>query len=127
MKSIVIDTNAFLRLLLNDIPKQADQVEQLIRQARKGQIRIIVPQIILFEIDFILRKYYNFKKQEIIEKLKALLAASYFVIESRDIFQKALFFYYENNISFVDCFLLSKAEQEEAELFTFDKNLNKLN
>lgn len=125
MKSIVIDTNAFLRLLLNDIPKQADQVKQIILQAKKEQVKIIVAQIVLFEIDFILRKYYNFEKKEIIDKLKSLLSAPYFVIESRDIFQQALILYKEDNVSFVDCFLLSKAEREEAELFTFDQKLKK--
>lgn len=123
MRSIIIDTNGFLRALLNDIPEQAEKIKQLIKQAKKGQITIIVPQIVLFEIDFALEKYYKQNKQEVIEKLKSLLSASYFVIESRDIFQKALLFYSENNISFVDCFLLARAKLEEAELFTFDQEL----
>lgn len=126
MKPVVIDTNALLRLLLNDIPKQADRVENLIHQAKKEKIRIIVPQIVLFEIDFILRKYYDFEKQEVIDKLKSLLSASYFVVESRNIFQNALNLYTENNISFSDCFLVSKAEAEKANLFTFDQKLKKL-
>ena len=126
MKSVVIDTNVFLRLLLNDISEQADQVERLIRQAKKEQVKIIVVQIVLFEIDFILNKYYNFEKQEVIEKLKSLLSASYFMIESRDIFQQTLMLYKDNNVSFVDCFLLAKAKIEKAELFTFDKKLQKV-
>lgn len=126
MKSVVVDTNAFLRLLLNDVPQQASQVKHLIRQAKKEQVRIIIPQIVLFEIDFILRKYYNFEKQEVIEKLKSLLSASYFIIEAVNTFQNALSLYEENNVSFVDCFLISKAEAEEAYLFTFDQKLKKL-
>lgn len=126
MKSVVIDTNGFLRILLNDIPKQTEQVKRIILQAKKEQVKIVVPQIILFEIDFILRKYYKFEKKEIIDKLKSLLSASYFVVESRDIFQAALLSYKENNISFVDCFLLSFAREREADIFTFDKNLSKL-
>lgn len=126
MKAVVIDTNAFLRLLLNDIPQQADRVEHLIRQAKRKEVRIIVLQIVLFEIDFVLRKYYNFEKQEVIDKLKSLLSASYFVIESINVFQNALILYKENNISFADCFLVSKAEVEGADLFTFDQKLKKL-
>lgn len=125
MKSVIIDTNTFLRLLLNNIPKQADQVERLIRQAIKTQVKIIVPQIVLFEIDFILIKYYTFEKQEVIEKLKSLLSAPYFVIESREVFQQALILYKDNNMSFVDCFILAKVKIEDIELFTFDKKLQK--
>ncbi len=126
MKSVIIDTNGFLRILLNDIPKQAEQVKRIILQAKKEQVKIIVPQIILFEIDFILRKYYNFEKKEIIDKLKSLISVSYFVVESRDIFQKAILFYVENNVSFVDSFLLSYSERVNAKLFTFDQKLKKL-
>lgn len=126
MKSFVIDTNAFLRLLLDDIPKQADVVKKLIKQAKKEQVRIIVPQIVVFEIDFILRKYYGFEKQEVIDKLKPLLSASYFVIESMGIFQNALILYKENNVSLADCFLIAKAQVEEADLFTFDQKLKRL-
>lgn len=125
MKAVIVDTNAFLRLLLNDIPLQADRVEHLIHQAKKEEVRIIVPQIIIFEIDFILRKYYKFEKQEVIEKLKSLLSASYFAIDSVSIFQDALTLYKKSNISFVDCFLISKAEAEDADLFTFDQQLKK--
>ena len=46
MKSVIIDTNGFLRLLLDDIPHQADQVEELIKKAKKGHIKIIVPVIL---------------------------------------------------------------------------------
>lgn len=126
MKSVVVDTNVFLRLLLNDVPQQANQVKYIIRQAKKEEIKIIVPQIVIFEIDFVLRGYYNFEKQEIIERLKALLSASYFVIESVNIFQNALTLYKENSVSFTDCFLVAKAEAEEADLFTFDQKLKKL-
>ena len=126
MKAVVVDTNAFLRLLLDDFPKQADLVKGLINQAKKEQIRIIIPQIVIFEIDFILRKYYSFEKQEVINKLKSLLSASYFEVESISVFRNALILYKENNVSFADCFLLAKAEAEEADLFTFDKKLKKL-
>ena len=125
MNSVIIDTNGFLRLFLNDIPNQADQVEECIKKAKKEHIKIIVPVIILFEINFILSKYYNIEKKEIIEKLKSLISAPYFLIESRDVFSKALVIYENTNISFVDAFLLSKGEIEKAEIFTFDKKLKK--
>lgn len=126
MKAVILDTNGFLRLLLNDIPEQADKVERLIKKAKEEKITILVPQIILFEIHFILQKYYLFETEDIVEKLKSLVAAPYFQIESKDIFSKALLVYERNNISFVDSFLLAKAQLENAELFTFDKDLMEL-
>lgn len=126
MKSVILDTNCFLRLILYDLPSQADQVKDLIKKAKKEQIQILVPQIILFEIDYILQKYYLFRKEEIIERLKSLVSSSYFTIESKETFRIALFLYEKENISLVDCFLLSKAKEENADLFTFDKKLKNL-
>ncbi len=126
MNVVILDTNGFLRLLLNDIPKQADQVEQLIEKAKKEQVKIIVPQIVLFEINFILERYYNLEKEEIIDKLKSLLSASYFAIESKEVFRNALVLYERHTVSFTDCFLLAFAKVENAELFTFDQQLLKL-
>ncbi len=126
MSTVIIDTNGFLRLLLNDIPLQADKVEQFIEQAKKDQVKITVPQIILFEIEFTLRKYYKAQKSDIIEKLNSLLSASYFTIESKELFRTALALYESNRVSFVDCFLLAQAQAESAELFTFDKKLSSL-
>lgn len=126
MNSTIIDTNGFLRLLLNDIPEQADQVAKFIQQANDKNIKIIVPQIILFEIDFTLSKYYHIGKKEIIEKLKSLVSTPYFSIESKDVFSRALITYENYNISFVDAFLLSKSEIERSGFFTFDQQLQKL-
>ncbi|HSW88323.1 MAG TPA: PIN domain-containing protein [Candidatus Saccharimonadales bacterium] len=126
MKSFIIDTNGFLRLLLNDIPIQADKVEDLIRKAKAGHISIIIPDIVLFEIDFVLEKYYLLTKDDVIEKLQSLVSAPYFTVTSRDVFLKALLFYKYNAVSFVDCFLAANAQLENMELFTFDQKLQKL-
>ena len=123
MKLVIVDTNVLLRFLLNDIPSQKKACEQLLKKAKNNEIELHVIQAVIFEIDFILRKYYLYEKGVIIQQLKSLVSARYIDIESRDIFGKALSIYEKRNISFVDSFLLSKAEIEKAEIFTFDKKL----
>ena len=127
MKQIVVDTNAFLRFLLNDIPEQKRTFEKLLQEAADSRVRLVVAQIVIFEIDFILEKYYQFEKDVVIDKLKTLVSVHYLDIESREIFVGALMLYEVEDISFVDCFLAVKAKSEGKELFTFDKKLRKLN
>jgi len=122
-KKVIVDTNAFLRFLLNDIPEHKKEFERLLQKAKKSHIELVVPQIIIFEIHFILDSYYHFSKEEVIEKLKSLLAANYLFVESREVFDKALTLYSTQTLSLADCFLLATAEIEHAELFTFDKKL----
>lgn len=126
MRKIIIDTNGFLRLFLNDIPGQANKIESLLVQAKKGTVHIYIPQIIVFEIYFALTKYYKTTKEDGIDKLKSLVSADYIEVESKDIFISALTLYSSASVSFVDCFLLAKTQAEQAELFTFDRKLKRV-
>lgn len=126
MRRVIIDTNGFLRLLLDDIPEQANEIESLLKRAKKNEIEIFLPQIIVFEIVFALEKYYRLNKEEVLEKVESLVSIGYVQVESRETFVKSVDLYKSNAISFVDCFLLNIVETQNAELFTFDKKLKKL-
>lgn len=125
MKKIILDANGILRFFLDDIPKQADQVESLFKQAKRDEIKLMIPQIVVFEVNFALEKYYHFEKNSIIDKLKSLLSTDYLQVESKEVFLAALTLYSTFNASFVDCFLLSLAQIKEGDLFTFDQKLKK--
>ena len=126
MKRIIIDTNGFLRLLLDDIPEQANQVEAVLKRANNGELEVFLPQIIVFEVVFALEKYYRLEKEEVIEKVESLVSIGYIKVESKEVFIQSLDLYKRSNISLVDCFLLSTARGENMELFTFDEKLKKL-
>ena len=126
MRPLIIDTNGLLRFLLNDIPEQADLIEKAIRKAEKDRRVVLIPQIVIFEISFILKSFYKLEKQAIIDKIHSILSVDILNIESKNLFLETLTLYEKNNVGFVDCFLLIKAEADGAELFTFDEKLKKL-
>lgn len=127
MKVYVLDTNALVRFLLLDNPLQAREVEKLFIQAKNGKVRLVVPQIVIFEVFFTLGKFYNFSKEDIIEKTSPLITSLYLEIQNREIFIKALAFVKEyRNLSFADCFVMVWAKEISANLFTFDKKLAKI-
>ncbi|NTU46093.1 type II toxin-antitoxin system VapC family toxin [Candidatus Roizmanbacteria bacterium] len=123
MKKIIIDTNVILRFLLNDVPEQKIICETLFKKAKNSECIIIIPQIVIFELHFILDKYYHINKEKIVETIKSLISTPYIEVESREVFLSTLTLYETASTSFVDCFLLNNAETQEAELFTFDKKL----
>lgn len=126
MRSLIVDTNVFLRFILNDIPDQKKQFGKILQEAKKSEVTVIVPQIIIFEIDFALEKLYGFSKEEVVDKLQVIVDMPYFQVQDRDALRSALIIYLQKNLSLVDCFLSVKAKEEGGELFTFDKNLQKL-
>lgn len=126
MKLLVADTNLFLRFLLKDIPGQFREAREILTQARQKKLEIIIPQIVIFEIEFGLSKYYGLVKREVIEKLRVILSSKDLKIQNRGIFMNALKLFERYNISFVDCFLKAYGEEIKGEVFTFDKNFKKL-
>ena len=126
MKLVVADTNAFLRFLLDDIPEQVKKFEKILKQAQKSEITLVVPQIIIFELNFILSKYYLFEKQNVIEKLQSIIKTPYFKIQDIEIFREAMNLYSKSEVSLADCFIYYCSQAWKADLFTFDKNLEKI-
>lgn len=126
MKLVVADTNAFLRFLLDDIPQQVKKFEKILKQAKKSEIILIVPQIIIFELNFTLSKYYLFPKQDIVSKLQLIIRTPYFKIQDIEIFREAIQLYSKSNLSLADCFIYYCSQAWKADLFTFDQKLAKL-
>lgn len=126
MKQIILDTNILLRFLLRDIENQYQIAEKLFFKAKSENITLIVPQIVIFEIVFNLDKFYKFDKKTIIEKIKGLLSVGSLEIQDREVFILAISIFAQSSLDLVDCFIIAKAELLQADIFTFDKNLNKL-
>ena len=126
MKKILVDTNAILRFLLNDVPTQRKRTEELFKKAAKKKVTVILPEIVVFEILFTLDKYYGYSKEQIIKIIEPLVATAYLRVESRRTFLGALKIFRMQNIEFVDCFLAIKSIEANGDLFTFDQKLLKL-
>ena len=76
-------------------------------------------------MNYTLLKYYHFKKDEIIKALNSMVSVSYFEVESKEIFIRALKMYKDTSMDLTDCFLITKREIENIEIFSFDKKLQK--
>lgn len=126
MKKLVVDTNILLRFLLQDVPDQADEAEALLLSARNGEVKLVIPQIVIFEIVFRLLNIEKYKKAVVIDKLQTILATPYVVVQDRETFNVAIRLFANSNIEFVDCFLISYAQVIGGDVATFDQTLKRL-
>lgn len=123
---IFIDTNYFLRFLLEDNLQQQQKVKQLFKKAITKKIKLFTSTIVIFEIFWVLSSFYKKNKQEVIRVLDKILALTFIELEERQIIQKALNIYSEKNLDFEDCYNLSFAKNSNAKkIATFDKKLEK--
>ena len=119
---VFADTNLFLRYLTNDLPAQADAVEQLLHRASAGDIVLVVNTLVMAEIVWTLESYYGLTRDSIKDKLLAILNTPGIEVAERDLLLQAIFWYADRNIDFVDAFNAAWAlDQGVTVTCTFDR------
>ncbi|MBI2020232.1 PIN domain-containing protein [Candidatus Daviesbacteria bacterium] len=123
---IFVDTNYFLRYLLQDDPRQYNVAKQLFVDAASGQKQLITSTIVLFEIFWVLKSYYNMEKALIIVTIRNILKLQFITLDDRSILEKALGYFAKTNLSLEDCYNIAYAKSKVAKVFkTFDVKLEK--
>lgn len=125
MTSYFADTNIFLRFVLKDVPSQAQTAEKYFKHAKQREMRLIFMSETIVEIEYILRTVYKQTRIQISQYLSSLFAAPYIEVRNVENLQKALAIYQHSTIEFIDLLLYFTAQNENAEVLTFDKQLKK--
>ena len=113
---IYADANCLLRFILNDNQEMADYTENLLNTQE-----VYLLHEVLCEMVYVLSGVYQTKRKDINNKLSALL--DFVTISDSDVMKKALQFYEETTLDFVDCILLSYFKTNSIQIATFDKKL----
>jgi predicted nucleic-acid-binding protein len=119
---VFADTNLFLRYLTNDIPAQADAVEQLIRRASAGEIVLVINSLVIAEIVWTLESYYGLTRDSVKDKILAILNTPGIEAAEGDLLLQAIFWYADKNIDFIDAFNAAWMLTQGLETtYTFDR------
>lgn len=116
-----LDTDALLRLLLNDIPQQHQAVKSLLTAADK---QFAVADTAMIELVFVLERHYELTRHQVNEAIVGLMQLKE-INCNRTLFENALITYTNHaTLSFEDCCLSTYAKLNDAEpLWTFNKKL----
>ena len=116
------DTNLFLRYLTNDIPRDADAVERLMRQAVAGELILVTNALVLAEIVWTLESFYHLPRPDIKQRVLAILNTPGLEVVDGDLALQAVVWYAERNVDFIDAFNAAwmRAQKLEA-IYTFDR------
>lgn len=116
MSKNLLDTNLIIRFLVNDNPQKVSRIEKLLID--KNNTNILLDTIVA-EIIWVLGSYYSLKKSEVIEKIRALIHVD--TIDCNAVLiNKALSVWEENNISYIDSYLVAVANLGNITLFSYD-------
>ena len=122
-----VDTNVFLRFLVNDDPAKADSCEALFRNALAGDEALCTSDMVIAEIIWVLESYYELKKTDIRESVEKILNTRNLQCPNREIIISALSIYVEKNIDFIDAFNAFMLKRDEInEIYSYDKHFDRV-
>jgi predicted nucleic acid-binding protein len=99
-----VDTNLFLRYLTNDVPEQADAVEELLHKAANGEVTLLTNSLVIAEIVWTLESFYRLERTDIKEKVVAILNTPGLKVVDADLVLQAITGYVEKNVDFIDAY-----------------------
>lgn len=121
-ETIFADTNLFLRYLTNDVPEQADAVEQLLQRAAAGEVNLVANNLVMAEIIWTLESFYQLTRNDIQEKIMAILNTPGLEIIEGDLVWQAIIWYAEQNVDFIDAYNAAwLLAQGMTAAYTFDR------
>ena len=123
---IFVDTNYFLRFLLEKKDEQQKQAIELFKKASLGQIKLFTSTIVIFEIYWVLSTFYEKNKKEVKEILIDIFKMDFVQIKERSILLQAIDLLGEFNYDLEDSYNIVFALDKKAEEFmTFDSTLER--
>ena len=103
-----IDTNVLVRFLVRDDEAQFEKARKLIKREVAAGRRVFVNQLVLMELEWVLRSRYAVTKNQIIAAISGLLDSTDVQFEDEPAIEEALFIWKETTADFADCLIGAK-------------------
>jgi predicted nucleic-acid-binding protein len=119
-----VDTNVFLRLIAvaADNEKQFKQAQGLFEEAQAGNVNLMTGPPVLFEVAWVLGRYYKRPNNEILDFLEAILTFPNLKILDKELVIAAIALARSTNSSFADSYVAVSANNAHADnVATFNK------
>ncbi|MDQ3541718.1 MAG: type II toxin-antitoxin system VapC family toxin [Chloroflexota bacterium] len=121
-----LDTNILVRHLVRDNPDQATRATALMEAVADYEIRIRLPDTVVFETIFTLQRVYSIPKVEIADELSTIIDHPGVMLDHKESLLKALTFWRGiDGLSFADCYHLAlAADLGLTEIYSFDRKMD---
>ena len=120
------DTNTVVRYLVKDDANLFTKARDFFDKVKNGNIKAIILESVIAECIYVLTKIYQVPRDEAAESLINILHYKGIANDDQRELVRALSLFSEQGLDIVDCILCAKALGSNAQLFTFDGELNKL-
>ena len=120
----LIDTNIIIRFLVGDNSEHLQIATEIFTKVENGEIEVEILDSVIMEALFVLIKFYELPKAEVIQDLKRLITLRG-VIGDKVVLIETLNIVDNKNIDFVDALIYAKSNLLGYGKLSFDKDVNK--
>lgn len=124
----VIDTNVFLRVLVEEDEASFQAGLQLLENIKQKKCTACIPGIVLSEIVWTLHSFYEFPKPQVVQALQSILNLRGITIVDDYNYPVALDLYQHHSVKYVDACIVSLPVIQEngATIISYDHDFDKL-
>ena len=123
---IAFDTNALVRMLIEDDENQAKIVQEVVTLAEQNSLQIMILPEVLIETVWVLESIYRCNREETSQFLELLVSTSTFTFPDTTAIRIAAK-HYKKEGDFADLLIVGQARKWQAKkFFSFDKKLQKI-
>ncbi len=129
MQGTFLDTNIFLRHLLNDDPASSSACRELFRSIERREAVAWTSPLVLAEIVFVLSnpKTYDVSRAQLRDTLLPLLKLVNLKLEHKQLYARVFELFVDYPIDYVDAYHTALLERSnQTELLSFDKDFDGL-
>jgi predicted nucleic acid-binding protein len=129
MQGTFLDTNIFLRHLLNDVSEQSQAAHRLITAIEAGSIVAWTSPLVIAEIIFVLEnpKTHHVPRPTLADQLLPLLALPHLKLEHKRLYPRVFELYVSLPIDYVDAYHAALLEHyRQHELYSFDHDFDSI-
>jgi len=121
MSRLWVDANVILRFLTGEPQDMYERSVRLMARAERGEVNLVISQIIIAEVIWVLKSFYDHSMAEIAEVIVPFVSSPGIEVEDRDTVIQAVELAREKNVDFIDALLALQAANQDEKVCTFDQ------
>jgi predicted nucleic acid-binding protein len=122
-----VDSNVILRFLTGDPPEMAARARALFESVDKGEVALVVDEIVIAEVVWVLDSFYHHPAADISHILQELLSHEGLQAADKPGLVAALALYAERNVDLADALVSVHMDRDGiGDVYTFDRHFDRI-
>jgi predicted nucleic-acid-binding protein len=122
----LIDTNVVVRFLTGAKDKKYKGLYGFFASLERGERRVELKLIVLFQIIFVLTRFYKIPKSAVAGPLLDLIQYKGIAVRKKKTIRRMIELWRDNALDIVDCYLISSLEGDPGNLlYSYDRDFDK--